>query len=170
MLPLSAIFIGLTISWSANTQALILSKEVVALSELNPDGLENYVFPFQYAILIFLIATLSWAALATGYFDPPSGKAVPTWSQSLIADVTILVCTFFGCIAVRTSWQVVGLVATIQFVITQMRKQNLVETEELDVEKRQMLTYIASLQEQILEKDAANQKSKPRQVLPASKD
>jgi len=69
MLPLAGIFIGLSFAWAGNAQALLQSKEIEEIYQHHKDGLENYVYTFQTAILAILIALVGWGLAGLKAFD-----------------------------------------------------------------------------------------------------
>lgn len=69
ILPLSGIFVGLSFAWAGNAQALLQETEIERLADAHPDGLENYVYTFQLAILMILITLVCWGLAGLGLFE-----------------------------------------------------------------------------------------------------
>lgn len=103
LLPLMAIFVGLTFSWAGNSHSLLQSNEVIALSRTRSGGIAEYIFTFQLSILVILAAVLFWI--------------IPSLKLRFILDGTFRVGDFNFLAAVllyailslsfRTSWQAV---------------------------------------------------------------
>jgi hypothetical protein len=103
LLPLMAIFVGLTFSWAGNAHSLLQSNEVIALSRTRMGGIAEYIFAFQLSILVILVAVLCWI--------------IPSFKLRFILDGTFQVRDFNLLAAVllyavlslsfRTSWQAV---------------------------------------------------------------
>jgi hypothetical protein len=103
LLPLMAIFVGLTFSWAGNAHSLLQSNEVIALSRTRMGGIAEYIFAFQLSILVILLAVLGWI--------------IPSLKLRFILDGTFQVADFNFLAAVllyamlslsfRTSWQAV---------------------------------------------------------------
>lgn len=60
LLPLMAIFVGLTFSWAGNANSLLQSSEVVAFSKKRVGGVAEYIFTFQLSILVILVSVVCW--------------------------------------------------------------------------------------------------------------
>lgn len=60
LLPLMAIFIGLTFSWAGNAHSLLQSNEVIDFARARAGGVAEYIFAFQISILVILVAVLCW--------------------------------------------------------------------------------------------------------------
>lgn len=60
LIPMMAIFVGLTFSWAGNAHALLQSKEVRKLSENRVGGIFEYVYTFQLCILVMLLTIMAW--------------------------------------------------------------------------------------------------------------
>ncbi len=99
MLPLAGIFIGLSFAWAGNAQALLQSDEIEKMAEQHEDGIENYIYTFQTAILVILISLIGWGLAGLEAFDfaPHSNTAV------YIAFALYLISS----IALRECWHVV---------------------------------------------------------------
>src|SRR5690606_9992672 len=60
LLPLMAVFVGLTFSWAGNAHALLQSSEIIQLASGRSGGIAEYIFTFQLSILIVLVTLLGW--------------------------------------------------------------------------------------------------------------
>ena len=70
LLPLASILIGLCFAWAGNAQSLLQTKEIESFSNHHPEGIINYVYTFQAAILIILITLVLWGFCAIDVFYP----------------------------------------------------------------------------------------------------
>lgn len=69
LLPLAGTLIGLSFAWGGNASALLQTEEMEALAAKNPNGIEEYLYTYQSAILV-LLATLSlWGLAGLGVFE-----------------------------------------------------------------------------------------------------
>lgn len=101
VLPLAGVFIGLTFAWSGNAQALMQSDDLVEMFEQHKDGLRNYVYTFQNAVLCLLITITLWGLAGLGIL---SGN----WFQGLYQMFLIkLSLFFFSSLSVRECWHVI---------------------------------------------------------------
>ncbi|GIK54286.1 MAG: hypothetical protein BroJett014_32590 [Planctomycetota bacterium] len=64
ILPLASILIGLVFAWSGNAQALLQQPEIEAISNHNKGGLADWVFQYQLAVLVLLLALVVWGLTA----------------------------------------------------------------------------------------------------------
>lgn len=99
MLPLAGIFIGLSFAWAGNAQALLQSDEIEKLFKQHEDGIENYIYTFQTAILIILISLVGWGLAGLKAFDDNS--------LSCIAPYVEWVLYLISSIALRECWHVI---------------------------------------------------------------
>ncbi len=100
MLPLAGIFIGLSFAWAGNAQALLQSDEIEKLVQKHEDGIENYIYTFQTAILAILISLVGWGLAGL--------KAFELCNVSYIKISSIeWVLYFISSIAFRECWQVI---------------------------------------------------------------
>lgn len=60
LLPLMAIFVGLTFSWAGNAHALLQSAEIVTFAKSRRGGIAEYIFTFQLCILLIMVTVLLW--------------------------------------------------------------------------------------------------------------
>lgn len=60
LVPMMAIFVGLTFSWAGNAHALLQSSEVVRLGRNRAGGIFEYVYTFQLCILVMLLTIVVW--------------------------------------------------------------------------------------------------------------
>jgi hypothetical protein len=102
LIPVLAIFVGLTFSWAGNAHALLQSEEIIRFAEGNAAGISEYVHVFQLCILVVLFTAFVWLipSLEIPYLLPGSTRAtfdaLSSWFLfSLLS------------LAVRTSWQTV---------------------------------------------------------------
>lgn len=103
LLPLIAIFVGLTFSWAGNAHAILQSREVMKIAGSRPGGIAEYVFTFQLCILVVLFSVSAWI--------------LPILNTKYLLEDIIDIETFNYCagvalyalisLAFRTSWQAV---------------------------------------------------------------
>ncbi len=60
LLPMLAVFIGLTFSWAGNAHSLMQTPEVQEIASNKPGGIYEYVYTFQLSILIMLVTIGLW--------------------------------------------------------------------------------------------------------------
>ncbi len=92
IIPFASILTGITFAWSGNITALLTTKELDKLSELNPEGITGYVFSVQRSILIIFIALMLWALVGLGLVENFIYRFIVFSASS---------------IAVRESWSVI---------------------------------------------------------------
>lgn len=73
LLPLGGLLIGLSLAWGGNAVALMQTVEINLLADYRDDGMEGYVYTFQSAILVLLIAISLWGVTAIGLFSESNG-------------------------------------------------------------------------------------------------
>lgn len=95
MLPLAGIFIGLSFAWAGNAQALLQSDEIEKMAKQHEDGIENYIYTFQTAILTILISLIGWGLAGLKAFDANFlSCTVPAveWCLYLISSIAFREC------------------------------------------------------------------------------
>jgi len=103
LLPLMAIFVGLTFSWAGNAHALLQSKEVTAVADERKGGIFEYVYTFQLCILIILTVIVVWVVPLLGFpYLLPKRFGFTVFNF-------VAKCLLYGLIslAFRCSWQAV---------------------------------------------------------------
>lgn len=103
LLPLSAIFIGLTFAWAGNANALLQSHEIDKLSQYHEGGFVEYVYIFQTAILIILMSLVFWGLAGLKVFD----KLWPTPVNTIGYFVVKSILFAFSSMTLRECWHVV---------------------------------------------------------------
>ncbi len=99
VLPLAGIFIGLSFAWAGNAQAILQTDEIEEMAQYHVDGMENYIYTFQTAILFILMALVGWGLAGLKAFD---------FCDSFILVLIIEFFLFFlSSIAFRECWQVI---------------------------------------------------------------
>lgn len=99
MLPLAGIFVGLSFAWAGNAQALLQSDEIERLAKQHDDGIENYIYTFQTAILTILLALVGWGLAGLRAFS----VHCPVPLETIMEGVLYLISS----IAFRECWSVV---------------------------------------------------------------
>lgn len=104
LLPMSAIFVGLSFSWAGNALSILQSDEAIALSGRHPGGLYDYVFPFQLCILVLLLVAGLWLM---ALIQP---APVVTFMGALPygAHVSLVLLFASASLAIRISWQAIS--------------------------------------------------------------
>ncbi len=95
MLPLAGIFIGLSFAWAGNAQALLQSDEIEKMVERHEDGIENYIYTFQTAILTVLLSLLGWGLAGLKAFDGVGLSCITSfieWILYLISSLAFREC------------------------------------------------------------------------------
>lgn len=103
LIPLLAIFVGLTFSWAGNAHALLQSNEIIALSIRRKGGIAEYIFTFQLCILIILSTICLWL-IPSLHIKYLLSSLVSLDYFNHIASALLYA---FLSLAVRTSWQAV---------------------------------------------------------------
>jgi hypothetical protein len=103
LIPMMAIFVGLTFSWAGNAHALLQSKEIIKLGENRPGGVFEYVYTFQLCILVMLLTIVAWVVpLLNLPFLLGNFVTLDIFNKGASAFLFSLIS-----IALRTSWQAV---------------------------------------------------------------
>jgi hypothetical protein len=127
-MPLAGILIGLSFAWAGNMLALLQSSEIRRLSTYHPGGFAEYVYLYQLAILLLLIALCLWGLAGLGLMEV-SGNTDGIWWLNQPARVIL----FGTCsLAIRTCWQVVGSVSLM--LIAQKQIADAIQAASLDDE------------------------------------
>lgn len=103
LLPLTAILVGLSFAWGGNAQALLQTEEVEGVVSHHPQGLENYTYTFQAAILTILLTVSCWGIAGLGVFD----ARWPTPHHTTALHITKIVLYALISLTLRECWQVV---------------------------------------------------------------
>lgn len=103
LLPLIAIFVGLTFSWAGNAHTILQSREVVKLAGNRPGGIAEYIFTFQLCIFVVLFSVIAWILpiLSATYL---LGGFIGVETFNYWASVALYALI---SLAFRTSWQAV---------------------------------------------------------------
>ena len=101
LLPLVAIFVGLSFAWVGSAQALLQEPEIEALAEYHSDGICTYVYTFQLAILIILVTLVMWGLAGLRVFD----NSLMCREEVQISIESTLY--FFASLTLRECWHVV---------------------------------------------------------------
>lgn len=103
LLPLMAIFVGLTFSWAGNAHALLQSPEIIKFASFRNGGVAEYIFTFQLSILVILVTVLLWIIPVLRVHYLLSGW-IPLSYFNFAA--SILLYSLLS-LSFRTSWQAV---------------------------------------------------------------
>lgn len=106
MLPLASVFVGLSFAWAGNAQALLQTEEIEELTQTHPDGLQNYIYTFQTAILVILTTLVAWGCAGLGMFDGDQIKE-PICGSFSLANIAAFALFFLSSLTVRECWHVV---------------------------------------------------------------
>ena len=101
MLPMIAIFVGLSLAWVGNAQALLKESEIEKLANFHPDGLQTYVYTFQLAMLVVMATVVAWSLAALGVF------CYPLLQHDLVQFLIEAGLYLLTCLTMRESWHVV---------------------------------------------------------------
>lgn len=106
VLPLAGILVGLAFAWAGNAQALLQTKELVAMGKAVPGKMYDYIYTYQLAILVLIVAFVSWSIASIGVIDGILDKCVlPVESAGRLLVKTFLFSV--SSLAIRECWHVV---------------------------------------------------------------
>lgn len=99
LLPLAGVFVGMSFAWIGNALAILQSDELARLVDVSDGGIEDYVHPYQSAILAILVTLVAWGLAALGVFDrscswncPPQIYFAVSASLFALASITLREC------------------------------------------------------------------------------
>lgn len=101
LLPLVAIFVGLSFAWVGSAQALLQKGTIEKLAEHHPDGIQTYLYTFQLALLVILVTLVvgGLTGLEIFNYSPWNQKQVQFFIESLLY--------FLISLTLRECWHVV---------------------------------------------------------------
>ena len=102
LLPMLAVFIGLTFSWAGNAHSLLQSSEIIEKANENPGGIYEYVYTFQLCILIMLITIALW----TSAMLEPKALINDNYLNEFNFFATVFLYAF-ASLSLRTCWHAV---------------------------------------------------------------
>lgn len=73
MLPFAVVLVGLCFASVGYACSLLQNPDVESIVDRDNEGIENYVFGYQFAILSTLTVAVSWGLAALGIFDCLTG-------------------------------------------------------------------------------------------------
>jgi hypothetical protein len=126
LLPLAAIFVGLSFAWAGNAMVLLQSAEIDAMAEYHSGGFTEYVFTFQTAILTILFTLVFWGLAGLKLFD----SRWPTTCNPKAYFLTKTILFALSSLTLRECWHVVmgaQWMLLVQRVIKRRSKQNKAE-------------------------------------------
>jgi hypothetical protein len=103
LLPLAAVFIGLSFAWAGNAQALMQSPEIDQLADHHEGGFAEYAYTFQTAILVILVTLVLWGLAGLRvfvWFEMPEAG----WLPKLAVRSTLFA---LSSMTLRECWHVV---------------------------------------------------------------
>lgn len=103
LLPLAAVFIGLSFGWGANALVLLQTTEIEALADHHEEGLSVYAYTYLSAILVILSALVLWGIAALGFFD----SVWPTAARERAYFATKALLYALTSLTLRECWSVV---------------------------------------------------------------
>lgn len=103
LLPLMAIFVGLSFSWAGNAHALLQSDEIVRHASKRPGGIFEFVYTFQLCILVMLVVITAWVIAS---LDLPYRFTSILSGEHFNVGAKIFLYTSLS-LAIRTSWEAV---------------------------------------------------------------
>lgn len=117
LLPLAGTLIGLSFAWVGNALAILQTDELEKMTDNHPDGIANYIYYFQMAILILLVSLCFWGVVGLGVFD--------YFDDSKWVDVPVKFSMFFiASISIRECWNVVLFTQMLLMARVKIRKVN----------------------------------------------
>jgi hypothetical protein len=81
LLPLAAIFIGLSFAWAGNAQALMQSPEIDRLANHHKGGFAEYAYAFQTSILVILVTMVLWGLAGLRVFAIFESQDAIWWTK-----------------------------------------------------------------------------------------
>jgi len=120
LLPLAGIFIGLSFAWGGNAQALLQTDEIEQFVAFRDGGYEEYIYTYQSAVLLILIALIGWGFAGLGIFD----KVWPTNSQGNLYHIISATLFFLASVTLRECWHVVLGAQALLLIRFKIRKKN----------------------------------------------
>lgn len=103
LLPLAAIFVGLSFAWAGNAQALMQSPEIDQLADFHEGGFAEYAYTFQTAILVILVTLVLWGLAGLKVFAWFESAAAG-WAATLALRAVLFT---LSSMTLRECWQVV---------------------------------------------------------------
>ena len=89
-LPFASILIGLTFAWGGSAQSLLASEEIQELTETGSNGLVEYLYTYQLAILTVLSTLVCWGMAGLGLFGKKN--LLIEWFLYSLSSLTIREC------------------------------------------------------------------------------
>lgn len=103
LLPMVGVCVAISFAWIGTAYALVQSDEIEELVKRNSGGLEAYIYPFQTAILVLLVALAAWGLAGLGVYDQGCFVRCPAWGYQ----ATSLFLYSLASLLLRECWQVV---------------------------------------------------------------
>lgn len=118
ILPLAAIFVGLSFAWVGNAQALLQSERMELIYKHHKGGFIEYAFTFQTAILALLISLVLWGMAGLQVFD----RTWPTTGCPNSYNLIKFILFTNSSIALRECWHVVLAVQWMLITQDELKK------------------------------------------------
>ncbi|MDD2901150.1 MAG: hypothetical protein PHU44_01805 [Syntrophales bacterium] len=120
ILPLAAIFVGLSFAWVGNAQALLQSERMEPIYKRKKGGFIEYLYTFQTAILVLLTSLVLWGLAGLQVFD----KTWPTTANQDSYNLIKFLLFANSSIALRECWHVVLAVQWMLITQDELKKHN----------------------------------------------
>lgn len=119
LIPLASLIVGLCFAWGGNAIALLQTAEIEELAEHHEGGAEEYVFVYQTAILVVMIAIAAWGLGGLGAFtENPLALAAWFAPYKQTSGFLVKVALYsWSSLALRECWHVV---LGVQYMLTAM--------------------------------------------------
>ena len=125
VLPIVAILFGTSFAWGGNAIGLLQSEELLDLMNANKNGVPDYVYTNQTAILLSLLATLVWGGVYAISLPPEvTGNIYFEVAYIGISTAAILLTV----LTIRDCWHVISQVhwqMIVKAKIRQHRKEQI---------------------------------------------
>jgi hypothetical protein len=118
ILPLAAIFVGLSFAWVGNAQALLQSERMELIYKHHKGGFIEYAFTFQTAILALLVSLVLWGMAGLQVFD----RTWPTAGSPTTYNLIKIILFTSSSIALRECWHVVLAVQWMLITQNEIKK------------------------------------------------
>ena len=112
----------MSFAWVGTAQAILQGTDADPIIDQHEGGAENYVYTFQLAILVILVAMVAWGVAATGVLERTCFWSCPSW----LFPATVATLFALASLTIRECWQVVvgaQLLLLVQRVLRQHLKR-----------------------------------------------
>lgn len=107
-LPFASVLVGLAFAWGGNAMAVLQSRELheIGKQPVASDAYRDWVFQYQFAILVVMLVLVVWALAALGVTDRVA-QLIPHQSLTACRLAGRTAAFALSSVAIRESWSVV---------------------------------------------------------------